>query len=119
MEININGKNESVTILIKREDVDGKSSTGDENGNEMTVYMTTDPLTSMFGSAVVYAGVYTKATANSEWTLIGQMYEGTCSIKSYSGMIWGTGSFDTDTWKSTNSNGQTRNLTIEQMIARA
>lgn len=119
LTMNINGKVENVTILIKREDVDGKSTTGDAEGNEMTVYMTTDPLSRRYGSAIVYAGVYTKKTSNSSWSIIGSMYEGECDIKSYSGLPWGTGSFDTDTWTSTNSNGQTRGLNIHQMIARA
>ena len=118
--LNINGVDTNVTVLIKRENVDGNTSTGDENGNEMTIYMTTDNLErdSFFnaGTAPVYAGVYTKYSQDGEWEQIGPMFEGTATVKGYDGNIFGEGSFDTDTWKSTNANGQTANLTIENIV---
>ena len=119
--LNINGTDTVVTIMIKRENLDGNVNTGDENGNEMTIYMTTDDLerNSIFsaGTAPVYAGVYTKKSSDKGWEQIGPLFDGTATIKGYSGSVFGEGSFDTDTWKSTNANGQTANRTIEQMIA--
>ena len=102
-----------VTILIKREDVDGNNQTGDDQGREMTIYLTTDNLKrdSFFssGSADVYAAVFTSSNSGQEWYQIGDMYLGTATIKGYDGSWFGEGSFDTDTWK---SNGKT----IEQII---
>lgn len=119
--LNINGTDTVVTVMIKRENLDNNVNTGDENGNEMTIYMTTDDLerNSIFsaGTAPVYAGVYTKKNNSTDWEQVGPLFEGTATIKGYSGSVFGEGSFDTDTWKSTNANGQTANRTIEQMIA--
>ncbi|MBE7061421.1 MAG: hypothetical protein E7382_02655 [Clostridiales bacterium] len=112
--LNINGKEEPVTILIKRENLDGNVNTGDADGNEMTIYMTTDDLQWSWShrSAVVYAAVYTSTNDGETWSILGEMYEGTAPIKTYSGWF-GSGSFDTDEWKSTD------NKTIEQKIASA
>ena len=117
--ININGKETEVRLMIKLEDLDGKSSTGDESGKEMTIYLTTDDLARdswwSSGSAPVYAATFTKI-GDEEWSQIGPMFEGTATIKGYDGNIFGEGSFDTDTWKTTNANGQTANQTIENAI---
>ncbi|MBQ3116008.1 MAG: hypothetical protein IJC07_03160 [Clostridia bacterium] len=112
--LNIDGKDQSVTILIKRENLDGNVNTGDENGNEMTIYMTTDGLQWSWShrEAVVYAAVYTSTDDGKTWSIFGEMYEGTAPIKTYSGWI-GSGSFDTDLWESTDGK------TIEQKIASA
>lgn len=119
--LNINGVDTTVTIMIKRENLDNNVNTGDENGNEMTIYMTTDNLERdsfwSAGTAPVYAGVYTKKVGSNEWSQIGPLFVGTATVKGYDGNIFGEGSFDTDTWKSTNANGQTANRTIEQIIA--
>ena len=119
--LNINGVDTTVTVMVKRENLDNDATTGDENGNEMTIYMTTDDLQRdsfwSAGTAPVYAGVYTKKAGSDTWMQLGPLFEGTATIKGYSGSVFGEGSFDTDTWKSTNANGQTANRTIEQMIA--
>ena len=82
----------------------------------MIIYMTTDPLTNSRTQAIVYCSVYTKTQNATEWERVGSMFEGTCTILDYDGSA-GTGSFNTDTWKSTDSNGQTENQTITQMIS--
>lgn len=89
----------NVTAMIKRENVDGSTATGDENGNEMTLYMTAD----VIGNAdvTVYAIVFTKLTADSEWTQIGEMYQGTAETNNYIYNNFGSpNSFNTSTWKS-------------------
>lgn len=110
----IDGVETNVTILIKRENLDGNSTTGDSQGREMTIYMTTDDLRqtgSWFSpsKAPVYAAVFTSDDDGENWYQLGEMFEGTATIKQYNGMP-GSGSFDTDTWKSTNGK------TIKQLI---
>lgn len=100
--ININGVETEITLMIKRENLDGDTSTGDENGNEMTIYMTTNSLTSMLTRVTVYAAVYTKVESSNEWIQIGDLFEGDARVNGYNGSIFGTGSFNTDTWESTN-----------------
>ena len=114
LSLTIDGVVTNVTVLIKRENLDGDTQTGDDyvatyNGNsasgygcEMTLYMTTDELQS--GSPVVYAAVFT-CDRNADgsygnWYMIGDKYVGTASIVGYEGE-YRTGSFDTGTWRST------------------
>lgn len=114
LTLSIEGVETNVTILIKREDIDGDLTTGDASGNEMTIYMTTDDLQqtgSWFNpsTAPVYVAVFTSDDNGENWYQIGSMFEGTATIKQYNG--WpGSGSFDTDTWKSTDGK------TIKQLI---
>lgn len=110
----IEGVETNVTILIKRENIDGSSSSGDSQGREMTIYMTTDSLkqTGSFFSpskAVVYAAVFTSYDDGETWAQTGEMFEGTATVKQYNGMP-GSGSFDTDTWRSTDRK------TISQLV---
>lgn len=114
LSITIDGVSTNVTVLIKRENLDGDTSTGDDytatyngkstsgTGCEMTLYMTTDPLQS--GSPVVYAAVFTcdrnADGSYGKWYMIGDKYVGTANIVGYEG-DYTTGSFDTGTWKST------------------
>lgn len=104
LTININGVETEVTILIKRENIDGNINTGDAEGNEMSIYMTTDDLQkdSWFGTekAPVYVAVFSSDDDGENWYQLGEMYEGTATIKRYDGWM-GSGSFDTDTWRST------------------
>ena len=110
----IEGEETSVTILIKRENIDGSSTSGDTQGREMTIYMTTDSLEqkgSFFSpsKAVVYAAVFTSYDTGETWTQMGEMFEGTATVKQYNGRP-GSGSFDTDTWRSTDKK------TISQLV---
>ena len=109
--ININGVDTEVTLMIKRENLDGNTATGDENGNEMTIYMTTDSLDTIWGTVTVYAAVYTKTASSNGWFQIGELFEGTSRINGYGGEWLGTGSFNTDLWKSTTGK------TIEEIIS--
>ena len=97
LTLNINGEETNVTTLIKRENLDGNSNTGD-GGEEMTIYMTAADLTTMrYNSKVtVYACVFTKQ-GDGDWYQIGQMYEGQAKVTSYMGLI-GHDSFNTDNW---------------------
>jgi len=116
LSITIDGKKTDITLLIKRENVDGNENTGDSytarsgnrtttgTGCEMTLYMTTDKLQN--GTPTVYAAVFT-CDKNSdgtygEWYMIGDMYTGTANIVGYEGGQ-STGSFDTGTWRSSTS----------------
>ena len=114
LSLTIDGVVTNVTLLIKRENIDGNTQTGDDyvataNGKssygygcEMTLYMTTDEL--QRGSPVVYAAVFTcdrnADGTYGEWYMIGDKYVGTATIVGYEGGN-STGSFDTGTWKST------------------
>jgi len=114
LSLTIDGVVTNVTLLIKRENIDGDTKTGDDyvataNGKssygygcEMTLYMTTDEL--QRGSPVVYAAVFTcdrnEDGSYGTWYMIGDKYVGTATIVGYEGGN-STGSFDTGTWKST------------------
>lgn len=117
----INGVETEVRVMIKREDIDGNADTGDENGNEMTIYLTTDPLTKGIfewnKTAVVYASVFTSNNDGATWSQLGSMYEGKAIIKAYDGNPLGSGSFDTDKWVSNNNVGIANNLSISEVIA--
>lgn len=97
----IEGEEKPVTVLIKREDLDGKATTGDEDGNEMTIYMTAETIGN--SPVTVYAAVYTKdnTVSGSEWRQIGQLFEGEADTNRYSGWFGSRDSFNTDTWLST------------------
>ena len=93
LHININGEQHNVKIMIKEEDVLSAYA-----GAEMNIYMTTDPLTTRFGKAVVYRCVF--VYNGSEWVQSGEMQAGTANICDYrTGSRFGTGSFNTDSWK--------------------
>ncbi len=117
LSLNINNVPTEVTVLIKRENLDGDKSTGDENGNEMTIYMTTSDLKSMLSRVTVFASAYTRQDANSEWVQIGEMFEGRARTNGYDGSLFGTGSFNTDTWESYYAyNGIKSGATIEELV---
>ena len=93
--------NKPVQILIERSNVD-KKNTGDSyagggpTGCEYTIYVTTESLS---GATTVYAISYTQ-DANGEWVQIGELYEGTTSLTTYtdsSGESYYA--IDPDTWK--------------------
>ena len=98
LTLTINGKDTNVTAMIKRENLDGKTTTGDENGNEMTIYLTADEIGR--NSVQVFVGVFTKEDGGA-WTQLGELYEGTASTNNYAGSWFGSrNSFNTDTWRS-------------------
>lgn len=112
----INGQTKPATVLIKHENLDNNTMTGDSysikynnqsnmttyQGCEMTLYLTTDPLTNAGGQAPVYVAIFTcdrDANGNivSDWYMVGDTYLGKAPIVGYSGGN-GTGSFVTDNW---------------------
>jgi hypothetical protein len=121
LSLNINGTDTPVTLMIKEEEIDGNTA----NGDEMTIYMTTDDLqkqnTGWFAPteyAPVYAAVFRKVTLDNgtvEWEQVGEMYLGSAEIKQYNGRP-GSGSFDTDNWRLLNQDGNRTSTTIENII---
>lgn len=88
--------NSNITAMIKREDLDNNAATGDENGREMTLYMTADTIGN--ADVTVYAIVCTKYNDADGWVQLGEMYQGMADTNNYSG--WGSAnSFNTDTWR--------------------
>lgn len=117
LTMEIEGEETPVTVLIKREDLDGKTTTGDENGNEMTIYMTADTIGN--NPVTVYAAVYTKdnTVSDSPWQQIGQLFEGKAETNRYSGWFGARDSFNTDTWLSVKEYyGYQANSTIGTLI---
>ena len=105
LTVNVDGEEKPVTVMIRRDNVDGKS-TGDSysgtanapTGCEYTVYITVDNLDTPGAPATVYAISYT-CGANGVWYQLAQLYEGTASAKDYdTGTPGVQGAFDTATW---------------------
>lgn len=114
----VNGETQKAWVIIKHENLDDNSLTGDDytvtfnqygdvtyKGCEMTLYMTVDPLDNKNGWAPVYATVFTcdrDAAGNkiSDWYKVGDSYYGQANIVGYKGEAGQTGSFVTDNWKS-------------------
>ena len=113
----INGNTTPATVLIKHENLDNNPLTGDSysvkynnqstpttyEGCEMTLYLTTDPLTRANGQAPVYVAVFTcdrdeNGNIISDWYIVGDTYLGKAPIVGYRGENGGTGSFVTDNW---------------------
>ncbi len=115
------GQEEPITMMIKRENLDNNLSTGASytysswfsettvQGVEMTLYITSEQI----GSAdiVVYAATFTRAAGATEWTQITPLIKGTAETNRYSGGWGAADSFNTDTWRSDD------NKTIEQIVA--
>lgn len=129
LSLTIDGVTKNITLLIKRENVDGNTATGDRygvtypgnrnptyySGCEMTLYMTANdldrtPEDGEYNSrtqADVYIAIFTcKADSNGNpvggWYQIGDVYKGIAPISSYSGDRNQPGSFVTDDWVSLN-----------------
>ncbi len=116
MDLDGDGVEEPITMMVKRENLDGDTTTGDKYtykpmwgsasevlGVEMTIYITADSFdnVSQGTSMTVYASVYTKLAGSDEWTCIVELTKGTATANNYSGTSWGAAnSFNTDTWRS-------------------
>lgn len=116
LQLVINGQVTPATVLIKHENLDWNNMTGDDytavhsnggrfegKGCEMTLYLTTDPLTTAYGRAPVYVTVFTcdrndDGSIAGKWYKIGETYIGDANIVGYKGEEGGTGSFVTDNW---------------------
>ena len=85
LKVNIDGTEKPVTIMVRRENVDGKttgdnySGSGAPAGCEYTLYITVDNLEQVNGRPTVYAISYT-CGADGRWYQIGELYEGTCAM---------------------------------------
>lgn len=127
LSLEVNGTHVDVTCIIKRENIDGNTSTGASyrvgrttyRGCEMTLYLTTANFdrVSYNDYPPVYAMVFTKPSTNSDWVQIGEeMYTGTAQVVGYVGGTT-TGSFDTGTWRSSQQyHGVSTGATISRLI---
>ena len=127
LSLEVNGTHVDVTCIIKRENIDGSTSTGASyrvgrttyRGCEMTLYLTTANFdrVSYNDYPPVYAMVFTKPSTNSDWVQVGEeMYAGTAQVVGYVGGTT-TGSFDTGTWRSSQEyHGVSTGATISMLI---
>ena len=118
LQMVIGDQPQTVTALIKHEDVDGDETTGDSytitynngsqqtrNGCEYTIYLTTEKLDSWSFDTypTVYAATFTRSQnadgTYTDWYQKGDIYQGTARVVGYMGEESG-GSFDTGTWRS-------------------
>ena len=91
LSINVDGEEVPVTVVIRRENVDGRTtgdtySSGGGSGCEYTVYITVDALDSPTGKAITYAVSYSKggtADVGGAWYQLGELYEGTADRIDY------------------------------------
>lgn len=83
-----------VTIMIKEKDVYGS------NTKDLVLYITADDLGSRLSYVPVYAVVFSR-NESGEWVQIGDIFAGEARVNGYSGSLLGTGSFNTETWRST------------------
>jgi len=116
LQITVGTQKKDATVLIKHENIDGDTSTGDdyvavnENNNgvfrgygcEMTLYLTVDPLLAAGEYVPVYVVVFTCDRDENgnigDWYRIGDTYAGEANVVTYNGGN-GTGSFVTDNWR--------------------
>ncbi len=114
MDLDGDGDTEPITIMIKRQDIDGNASTGSSytysswgrdttvNGCEMTLYITSTNYNGLGNgdSVPVYAAAFTLLPGDDEWTELVPLTKGTASANNYSGGWGAADSFNTDTWLS-------------------
>ncbi len=131
LELNIDGTDTPVTVIIQRKNVDANESTGDTyqhvvklgnfviqnrqvKGADMIMFMTpVNPKTVSSGTYIeTYAVVYTKDANGTEWYQTGEMYKGTARVVGYvSGIAIANDSIDPDTWRQDGTN-----KTIDQIV---
>ena len=130
LSLNIDGDDTDVTTLIKQRNIDNNERTGNsyekkvlwwtdtEKGCEMTIFLTPNECTG--NTVTVYVAVFTcPADANGnptgEWYQLGSLYKGEAPVRSYEGGN-GTGSFQTDNWRSKGDATVADGLSIENII---
>lgn len=125
MDLDGDGDSEPITMMIKRENLDGNTKTGDDytykglfgtsrvvQGVEMTIYITSEGFNS--SKLNVYAASYTILEGSDKWVQIVPLTKGTASANNYSSGLIGTdNSINTDTWRSEN------NKTIDDLVKAA
>ena len=82
-----------ITVMVKEKDVYGSTE------KDMVLYITADDLSARNTYVPVYAAVFSK-NASGEWERVGEIFSGEAQTNSYSGW-YGSGSFNTETWRST------------------
>lgn len=98
LHVTIDGEVKEASVVIRRENVDKKSSGdsysgGGPTGCEYSLYITLDGLTP--GSTeTVYAVAYSQGSLGDEWYQVGDLYEGTAQVNA-------NGELDYSTWKAT------------------
>lgn len=98
-----------ITVMIKEKDVYGDGTL------DMVLYITADDLSQRTTYVPVYSVVFSQDT-NGTWVQIGEIFAGEAETNAYSG--WpGSGSFDTETWRSTEAYyGQRTGLGIDDLM---
>ena len=99
--VNIDGEERQASIVIRRENLDKDTTTGDDynggkaNGCEYTLYITTEPLTPGT-TPTVYAISYSEGAyrMGDDWYQVGELYEGTAPVLA-------DGTIDYKNWKAT------------------
>ena len=117
MDLDGDGKEEPITMMIKRENLDNDTQTGDDytyktsswgggreqtvKGVEMTLYITSADLSNVSNgrAVVVYAASFTKLPGATTWTDLVPLTKGTADANNYGG-YGSANSFNTDTWLS-------------------
>lgn len=127
MDLDGDGVAEPITMMIKREDLDGDSTTGTSytytsngrsvtvDGVEMTLYITAQSLDNVRSGQeiTVYAATFTIYSDGTEWVEVVPLTKGTAKANNYNG--WGSAnSFNTDTWES--DDGKTMDELVIQYI---
>lgn len=115
MDLDGDGEAEPITLMIKRENLDGDTSTGDSytyrallggnrtvNGAEFTLYITSEGFDQR--TLNVYAVTYTKLEGSDEWIQVVPLTKGTADANRYSFGFGGNNSFNTDTWEDESGN---------------
>ncbi len=104
LTVNVDGEAKPVTVMIRRENVDGRTTgdgyNGGPTGCEYTLYITVDALDSPTGEAMVYAVSYSSGgvgITDGTWYQLGQLYEGTAPLAGYDNGV----AFDYTQWEAT------------------
>ena len=98
-----------ITVMIKEKDVYGDGTL------DMVLYITADDLSQRTTYVPVYASVFSQ-DENGTWVQVGEIFAGEAETNAYSGWA-GSGSFDTETWRSTESYyGQRTGLGIDELM---
>lgn len=137
LELNVDGENKPVTVIIQRANVDGNEKTGETytykqqtwtgqkeitaKGCEIVLFMTATDLDSVSGGSYVevYAIVFSKDEGEIAWTQKGEMYHGSARVVGY--LLGSTllhDSFDPSTWRQLDKNGNRTNTTLENILSK-
>lgn len=137
LELNVDGENKPVTVVIQRANVDGNEKTGETytykqqtwtgqkevtaKGCEMTMFMTAANLDSASGGSYVevFAIVFSKDEGSTEWHQKGEMYRGSARVVGYLfGSTLAHDSFDPSTWRQLDEDGNRTNTTLENILSK-